>query len=215
MASAFPLIPFLPLGSEMHKFDPKIVSLQSLMLAQSERFQWTADLTRLLLSPGGRLCRPKKRYICKFCNREFTKSYNLLIHERTHTDERPFPCDVCGKAFRRQDHLRDHKYIHNKERPFKCDVCNKGFCQARTLAVHKNQHAHDTSVSSSLPSSPFNLLLTSPSVSPSSESSTSSQGRTPSPIILEDDDHPMQTVSEEPITPPRRLGFSIEDIMSR
>ncbi|XP_014050577.2 oocyte zinc finger protein XlCOF29-like isoform X1 [Salmo salar] len=87
-------------------------------------------------TPGGK----EKRFLCMFCNKGFSCSQKVEIHQRVHTGEKPFSCTQCHMCFTHAGNLKRHQRVHTGEKPFSCAQCHMRFAQTGDLKRHQRVH---------------------------------------------------------------------------
>ncbi|KAM3958628.1 uncharacterized protein ACR2FA_007273 [Aphomia sociella] len=86
----------------------------------------------------------EKIYKCFACQKQFSLSYYLKLHVRSHTDEKPYTCSVCGQSFITASKLgRHNKRIHLAIR-YQCRICYRFFSRFEFLTKHfDKKHPED------------------------------------------------------------------------
>ncbi|XP_032516908.2 zinc finger protein GLI2-like isoform X1 [Danaus plexippus] len=82
---------------------------------------------------------------CSRPQRGFNARYKMLVHVRTHTNERPHTCNQCQKSFSRAENLKIHLRSHSGEKPYVCpyEGCGKAYSNSSDRFKHTRTHTVD------------------------------------------------------------------------
>uniref|UniRef100_A0A336KQW6 CSON014642 protein n=1 Tax=Culicoides sonorensis TaxID=179676 RepID=A0A336KQW6_CULSO len=90
-----------------------------------------------------------KKHVCDFCTKRFKTKLSLIVHIRTHTDERPFICKECGRRFKTNSAINNHKVVHEADKKFECQEsgCNFRTTTKANLSIHMRTHTQERNYS--------------------------------------------------------------------
>ncbi|KAM8802758.1 histone-lysine N-methyltransferase PRDM9-like [Rhynchonycteris naso] len=83
----------------------------------------------------------EKPYVCRECERAFSVKSYLLKHQRTHSGEKPYVCRECERGFSVKSTLLIHQRTHSGEKPYVCRECERAFSVKSTLLIHQRTHS--------------------------------------------------------------------------
>jgi len=82
----------------------------------------------------------KKSLMWQYCGKAVECPTQLVMHDRSHTNEKPFTCIHCKKSYSTAYSLKNHMDSHTHGNPYICEVCERGFLARSTLARHAKIH---------------------------------------------------------------------------
>ncbi|XP_072529326.1 uncharacterized protein [Salminus brasiliensis] len=88
----------------------------------------------------------ERPYQCPHCSKSFKYRSGLNVHEKLHSGDRPFLCEACGKSFSSNIQLQRHSVSHSSERPYACSECKKSFKSQHALRGHSLKHSKPANI---------------------------------------------------------------------